>query len=221
MKARKAGDAAVTAATNIVPVTVSWTGSSAGLQYELQQSVNSGAFQKVALPSATATSVNLNLIPTPSNKTGATTYRFQVKATDPISGLSSTFTVGQIFQILYTDNSFDSKLAGSWSGQNVAGAFNGSVHFSNTAGANVTLAKPGAATGFALVSSTGPGQGKVNISVDGQVVATNLDLAALSTDVGRAQVVWSVSDLAAGVTHNVQVTVVSGRVDYDAILTMR
>src|SRR5438067_682405 len=82
----------VTAATNGVPVTLSWgcsadsaivPGASRCDHYVLQQSSNGGQFTDVTLPSPTATSVTLNLAPSPiNNSASATNYVFRVQAVD-------------------------------------------------------------------------------------------------------------------------------------------
>ena len=126
----------------------------------LQQSVNGAAFSTVSLPSPSATSVRLNLKPSPTNNSApATTYRYQVQAVDKAGNLS-VFAAGPTFSAPDTDNSCQSSFNGSWSGQKVNGAFNGSVRFSTSAGATANPSNGLTATSYALVSTLGPDRGK-------------------------------------------------------------
>jgi hypothetical protein len=220
--------------TNAVPVSISWTGTACQSgetncnvdHYVLQQSINGAAFSTISLPSPTATSVTLNLKPSPTNNSAPqVTYRYQVQAVDK-SGKLSPFAAGPTFSVPDTDNSFQSSFKGSWSGQNVNGAFNGSVQFSTTAGATANPSNGLTATSYALVSTLGPDRGKADILVDGQTVAT-VDLYAPVQQTG--QVVWSINGLQPGVTHTIQVVSTNTRnpsstgtrVDYDAILALK
>ena len=225
----------ITAATTSgVPVTISWTGTacqSGALNcnvdhYVLQQSSNGLGFGNVTLPSPTATSVTLNLKPSPTNNSvPATTYVFQVQAVDK-QGHVSAFAIAPQFTVPDTDNSFNSSFNGSWSGVNLAGAFGGSVQQSSTAGATANPANPQPASSFGVVSTLGPDRGKAQIKVDGQIVAT-VDL--YSPTQTTAQVVWSINGVNPSGTHQIQVVATgtknaaatAAKVDYDAIIALR
>ena len=224
----------ITAATTGVPVTISWgcsrdplvSGISNCDHYALQQSVNGGQFTNVSLPTATATSVTLNLLPSPINKTPAgTSYVFRVQAFDA-AGTAGPFAQAAAFTVPDVDNSFSSSFNGSWSGVNLSTAFGGSVHESTTAGASAGPANAAPATSLAWVSTMGPDRGQAQVKVDGQVVAT-VDLYAPVQQ--ASQVVWALNGLAPGVNHSIQI-VASGtknpaasaaKVDYDAIFSLR
>jgi hypothetical protein len=192
----------------------------------LQQSVNGGQFTNVSLPTATATSVTLNLLPSPINKTPAgSSYVFRVQAFDA-AGTAGPFAQAAAFTVPDVDNSFSSSFNGSWSGVNLSTAFGGSVHESTTAGASAMPANPAPATSLAWVSTMGPDRGQAQVKVDGQVVGT-VDLYAPVQQ--ASQVVWALNGLAPGVNHNIQI-VASGtknpaasaaKVDYDAIFSLR
>jgi hypothetical protein len=224
----------LTASTVGVPVVISWTGTACNSgvdncnvdHYVLQQSVNGGPFATVTLPSPTATSITLNLKPSPiNNSTPATTYRFQVQAVDA-HGNFGPFSNGAPFTLPDTDNSFSSSFSGSWSGVNLASALGGSVHESTVSGATAAPSNSQSASGFAWISTVGPDRGKAQVKVDGQVVAT-IDLYAPTQ--AAAQVVWAINGLSATSTHQIQVVSTGTRnaaasgtkVDYDAILALK
>jgi uncharacterized repeat protein (TIGR01451 family) len=223
----------ITAATTGVPVTISWgcladaiiSGAANCDQYVLQQSVNGGQFTNVSLPSATATSVTLNLAPSPINKTPGTSYVFRVQAIDA-AGNAGAFAQAASLSVPEVDNSFSSSFNGSWSGVNLSAALGGSVHESTTAGATAGPANAAPATSLAWVSTMGPDRGLAQVKVDGQVVGT-VDLYAPAQQ--AAQVVWAINGLAPGVNHNVQVVAMgtknaaatAAKVDYDAILALK
>jgi hypothetical protein len=225
----------ITASTTGVPVTISWTGTACAsgapncniASYRLQQSINGLGFSDVTPPPpSTATSVTLILKPSPTNQpSAATTYKFQVQATDT-AGNVSAFAIGPSFTVPDTDNSFQSSFNGSWSGVNLTGAFNGSVQESSTAGAVAQPQNAAPATSLAWVSTMGPDRGKAIVSIDGQQVAT-VDL--YSPTQTTSQVVWAINGLAPGVNHNIQVQATNTRnaaasaakVDYDAILALK
>jgi hypothetical protein len=224
----------ITASTTGVPVTLSWTGTACAsganncniASYTLQESVNGLGFSNVTLPSPTATSVTLNLKPSPTNNsTPATTYKFQVQATDT-AGNISTFAIGPSFTVPDTDNSFQSSFNGSWSGVNISSAFGGSVQESSTSGATAQPSSAAPATSLAWVSTMGPDRGKAIVSIDGQQVAT-VDL--YSPTQTTSQVVWAINGLAPGVNHNISIQATgthnaastAAKVDYDAILGLK
>ena len=224
----------ITASTTSVPVVLSWTGTACVSaivncnvdHYVLQESINGAAFTAVALPSPTATSVRLNLKPSPTNNSvPATTYRFQVQAVD-IYGNIGPFNSAAAFTVPDTDNSFNSSFAGSWSGVNLSTAFGGSVQESTVSGATANPSNPQSATSFGVVSTLGPDRGKAQIMVDGMLMAT-IDLYAPTQT--TAQVVWAINGLSPSTTHQVQFVSTgsrnsastSTRVDYDAILALQ
>ena len=224
----------ITASTNQVPVTISWTGTGCQSgatncnidQYVLEQQINGAGFgAPITLPAANATSVTLNLKPSPSNQpSAATNYQFKVQAVDK-QGHVSTFAVSPSFQVPDTDNSFNTSFNGSWSGVNISSAFGGSVAQSSTANTTAQPSNASPATSLALVSTVGPDRGKAQIKIDGQIVAT-VDLYAPTQ--ATAQLVWSINGLAPGVNHNIQIVATgtkntaasAAKVDYDAILAV-
>jgi hypothetical protein len=224
----------ITASTTGVPVTLSWTGTACAsgvtncniASYTLQESVNGAGFTNVALPSPTATSITLNLKPSPTNNSvPATTYKFQVQATD-VAGNISAFAIAPSFTAPDTDNSFNSSFNGSWSGVNITSAFGGSVSESSTNGSTAQPANAAPATSLAWVSTLGPDRGQAQVLIDGGLVAT-VDLYAATQT--TSQIVWATNGLTQGVNHNIQIKALgthnaaasASKVDYDAIIGLR
>jgi hypothetical protein len=224
----------ITASTNTVPVTISWTGTACQSgatncnidHYNVKEAINGSGFATaVTLPTPNATNVTLNLKPSPTNNSvPATNYQFEVQAVDKAGNLSP-FAIGTSFIVPDTDNSFQTSFNGTWSGVNLTGAFGGSVQQSSTAGATANPSNAAPATSLAFVSTLGPDRGKAQIKIDGQIVTT-VDLYAPTQT--TAQVVWSINGLAPGVNHSIQIvstgtknpSATAAKVDYDAILAV-
>ena len=214
--------------TTAVPATLTWTGTNA-TGYELQQSVNGGAFSDIAGCTATApctgTSAPVSLRPSPTNQSTVTTYRFQVRATNA-SGAFSAYAAGPVFSVPATDNTGGFRLSGAWSGLNLTGAYNGSVHESSTAGAFAENSSLLSGSTLAWVSTTGPDRGSATVSVDGGPAQT-VDL--YSPTLKPATLVWQATGLGTATGHTIRVTVLSTRnpastgnkVDIDAYLGLK
>jgi hypothetical protein len=194
-----------------VPTRLSWSGTDAtsGIAaYQLQRSVDGGAWTALSLP--TATTVSLLQALTPGH-----TYRFRTRAGDR-SGLWSAWQYGPVLTpSLSQETSTALTWTGTWTRAALTGASGGYVRYSGQAGARATFTTSMRAVGWVAVR--GPGRGRATVSVDGVAVAT-VDLYA--STVQPARVVYAHSWSAVG-THTVTVQVVgtSGRprVDYDAI----
>ncbi|HEY8621591.1 MAG TPA: fibronectin type III domain-containing protein, partial [Dermatophilaceae bacterium] len=213
--------------TTAVPVALNWTGTNA-TAYELQQSVGGAAFADIAGCTSAApcagTSVTLSVKPSPTNG-AVTTYRYQVRATNP-AGTFGAYTAGPTFSVPATDNTGGFSFNGGWGGVNVAGAYNGSVHESSTAGAFAQNSTALAGATVAWVSTLGPDRGMATVSVDGGP-ATTVDL--YSATLKPATVVWQATNLGTVTGHTIRVTVLSTRnaastgnkVDIDAYLGLK
>jgi titin len=215
------------ASTTGVPVSLTWSGDAAAAGFELQQSINGGAFTSVSLcaaPPCNVTSKVLLLQPSPVNQKTTTTYQFQVRGVNS-SGAAGAWAIGPTFSIPAQDNTTGFSFTGQWSGGNLAGAYNGSVQFSSTAGAFAQNSTPLTGTSLAWVSTLGPDRGKAEVRVDGQLVAT-VDLYSPTQKTG--QLVWSTDGLAA-TGHTIRITALGqhtapstgNRVDVDAYLVLR
>ncbi len=203
----------------LIPLTVSWTASTAGTltSYELQRSTNNGAFTNVTLPTATATSVSLQL-------SAGSSYRFQARACNGVN--CSAWSVGATVNLIAVqENAKDVSYGGTWTTQAVAGSFGGSVRFAATNNTKATYKFTG--TSVAWVTTKGPNRGRVNIQIDGVTVATGVDLYAATQQPG--QIVFTVAGLTANRTHQITIQVLGNRnplstgnrVDIDGFVAMR
>jgi len=213
--------------TTAVPASLTWTGTNA-TGYELQQSVNGAAFADIAVCTAAtpcaSTSTTVSVKPSPTNGT-ITTYRYQVRATNP-AGTFGAYTAGTAFSVPALDNTGGFSFNGGWGGVNVAGAYNGSVHESSTAGAAANNSNVLSGSTVAWVSTTGPDRGMATVSVDGGAAVT-VDL--YSATLKPATLVWQATNLGTATGHTIKVTVLSTRnaastgnkVDIDAYLGLK
>lgn len=205
-----------TLGTTNVPTKISWaaTDSSGVCSYELSESVNSGGFTPVTLPSSTARSVKRMLVP-------GSTYRYEVRATDcSTTSNTSAWTLGPSFTLqAIQDTSGSITYAGSWSDTALTGAYGGTVASSSTGGSTATFAFTGRAVGW--VSTNGPDRGQAQVFVDGVLVQT-IDLVAASQQIRKIVFGKSFSSSA---SHTIQVKVVGTtgrpRTDVDAFVVAR
>ena len=226
------------------PVMLKWSGT--GATYEIQVSVDGGAFGTTLSNGATlpqpvgaATSLQADL-PLGVMLAGAPprlqihTYQFRVRACDSAATNCSTYALGSKFILAPVDDSLTGPLlngggqvaySGSWQTGAVTGAYNGSVHFATAPGARAALNKVTytISGNAAWVTTLGPDRGRATVQVDNGPVQT-IDLYAPTAQ--PARVVWQTGDLSSNVQHTVTVTVTgtknaastSPRVDIDAFL---
>ena len=143
------------------PVQTSWSASDEGsgiCAYGLEVSRDGGAYAKVKLASATATSVTQDLA-------AGTRAVYRVTATD-CSGNAATRT-GVVVAPDLRDVAAGPGMAftGSWGTQSYAYAFGGSLRYSTVAGAKITYTTSTRLLAFA--ARRAPDRGAVRISVDG------------------------------------------------------
>ncbi len=212
-----------------VPAQLNWTGSPNATGYELQQSINGGAFFDIAGCTATTTcattSATVNVRPSLTNQSTVTTYRYQVRAINA-SGVFGPYAAAAAFSAPATDNTGGFSFNGGWSGVNLSGAFNGSVQESSTIGALAQNSTGLAGATVAWVSTTGPDRGMASVSVDGGPAVT-VDL--YSATLKPATLVWQATNLGSVNPHTIKVTVLSARnpasagnkVDIDAYLALK
>jgi hypothetical protein len=184
-----------------VPATVTWSATDAGsgvASYQLQQSLNGGAFTNVTLPAPNSTSVQLNL--------AAGTYRYQVRATDR-AGNVSTFQVGPA-TIAVLRSETNTTNTGTWTRVGVTGASGGALSFATATGATARLDFQGRSVGWIAV--TGPDRGIAQIFMDGSAtpVAT-VDLYSPTTQL--TQVVFAANGLNPAVNHSLTIRVTGTR----------
>jgi hypothetical protein len=221
-----------TLATSTIPVKLTWpaatdnTGGSGIASYQLQQSVNGGAYTNVTLPSATTTTISPSL-----NTTD--TYRFRVAAKDK-AGNASAWSYGPSFKVTaYQESNFRIVDTGTWTTSALSGAYGGSVQYASALGRNATFTVPVGTKNVEWVSTKASDRGKAQVWLDGVQQDANpsltgtqpFDLYSPSTKVRQAVFSKAVS---AATTHKLEVRVLGQkntsstggtRVDIDAFVT--
>lgn len=209
-----------TLGTSTIPLHLTWVGATdaSGIaSYELQQSVNGGAYSNVALATPTSLDATVSLAP------GTSSYRFRLRAFDP-AGNASDWAVGPPVRLgLTQENGVGLAHTGTWKRTALSGASGGYVKHAPATSARVQHTFTG--TGYAIAMTTGPGRGKAAVYLDGALVET-LDL--YSSTVRPRRILYAVT-FDAGATHTIEVRVLgtknpssSGtRVDMDAVVVMQ
>jgi hypothetical protein len=180
--------------------------------YQLEQSVDGGAWARISLPAPLTASTVRALVP-------GRTYRFRSRASDR-AGLWSGWQHGPtLTPALHQETSAALAWSGTWTRSALAGASGGHVRSSTQAGARATFTANMRAVGWA--ATRGPNRGKATMHADGAAAAT-VDLYA--TTVQPARVVYVRTWTTPG-THTVAVraagTAGRPRVDVDAFVTLR
>jgi len=210
-----------TLGTSTTPVKIKWSAtddSGVVSRYELQQSVDGGAFTDVALSSATQISATLKL-------DLGKAYRYQVRAQDS-AGNWSGWKQGPNFKarvLQETDGSI--QYTGSWSTQSLSNASGGSLRYASASGNSAKLISGGGLLNVAWVAPRGTDRGEAEAWVDG-VKSSTVDLYASSTQSRR--MVFVKNDTSPSQPHTLEVRVLgtknassSGtRVDVDAFVVL-
>jgi probable HAF family extracellular repeat protein len=203
---------------NSVPVKLTWpaatdnTGGSGIASYQLQQSLNGGAYTNVTLPSTTTTTITPSLTP-------SATYRFRVAAKDK-AGNVSAWAYGPSFKVsAYQENSTEVTYpAGTWTRAALSGSYGGYTKYAKTSGAKAKVTFTGSSVAWVAPQSST--RGKADVYVDGAYTST-VDLYA-STAQAR-KVVFTKSWATSG-NHTLEVRVLgtTGRpqVDVDAFVVL-
>ncbi|MFI5054347.1 MAG: Ig-like domain-containing protein, partial [Acidimicrobiia bacterium] len=191
---------------------LTWGGSDAGVglsSFQLQRSVNGGAYASVALSTAKATALNPSL-------TIGTSYRYRVRAAD-LNGNWSGWSYGPTFKpYRYQESSTTVHYGGTWTSWYSASNSGGYARYTTVANRYVTFAVSG--RDFAFVAPKGSTRGSARIYVDGVLAAT---VSLKSTTTLYRQVLWS-KHFTASATHTIKVVVVgNGRVDVDCFVALR
>jgi hypothetical protein len=220
-----------TLATTTVPVKLSWsatdnTGGSGIASYQLQQSLNAGAYTNVALPSATATTITRSLAP------GTNTYRYRVVAKDKAGNLSA-WVSGPSFKVrVFQESSSAIVDRGTWTTSTLSGAYGGSVQYASALGRNATFTVPAGSKNVEWVSYRGNNRGKAQVWLDGVQQDANPNLTGIqpfdlySSSVQARKVVFSKA-VSPTTSHKLEIRVLgqknasstSTRVDIDAFVT--
>ena len=161
-----------------IPARLSWAGSDAtsGIaRYQLLQSVNGGAWSRLALPSATATSLDHWLGP-------GYAYRFALRGQDR-AGNWSGWTYGPTLRVgAHQETSAAIAYTSGWTRGYVSGAYGSYVKHAAVAGPRARLTFTG--RNVALVSNRAPNRGRAALYLDGAYVGT-LDLYASTVQLRR------------------------------------
>ncbi len=170
---------ATTIPTTGVPATVRWSlaSSSDGLKrFDLQVSVDGGAYIALALPSATTAGRTVILA------TGHR-YAFRARAIDRSGRVGAWVVTGRFRGLTVSDSSTSAVYRGSWGTASYTSYLGGKVHYTRSSGSTTTVRFSG--SGVTLVGPKGPGRGKSAIYIDGHYVAT-IDQVATSFVARRA-----------------------------------
>ena len=207
-----------TLGTSAIPVKLAWSADDTAVGYQLQQSTNGGAYQDVALPSATTTSITHSLAP-------ANNYQFRVRAQDQV-GNWSDWVSGSSFKIeAYQESDAAISYLKTWSRQTLSSAYGGALKYAKGTGAEkATFAFRGSEVAWVAPRNTN--RGKADVYLDGSKAAT-IDLYAASGQ--SRKVVFTKAGLDASVTHTLEVRVLGSknaassgkRVDVDAFVALR
>ena len=194
-----------------VPIKISWAGTDAtsGINhYDLEESVDGGAFSLVASPTVANATVNLN----PGHS-----YKFEVRATDNAGNVSG-FTAGTAFTLsAFQETAGAITYSSGWTKQALAGSYGGSVKFATVAGKTAKFSFTGSQV--AWVSTLGTNRGSATAALDGGAAVTvNTHGAALKP----AMVVYTKTVAAGAHSLLLKVLGTSGhpRVDVDAFLVI-
>jgi hypothetical protein len=202
-----------------VPTKLTWSAADAEgtvVGYEVQKSVNGGAFSSVGLPSATATTKTLQLEP-------GNTYQFRVRATDSAGNTSEWAEEAAFLLDVQQESGAGVEYAGVWEQQALTSAYGGNLRYASVKGSSAQFTFTG--QDVAWVSTKGPNMGKATVSVDG-VLAKTIDL--YSSTAQHRKILFSRSGLPTG-SHTVMVQVSGAkqaassgtRVDVDAFVALR
>lgn len=151
------------AATPAAPAVIAWTPTATPgvCSYQLQRTVNGGAFANVRLPAPDAIEIE-----TPVR--GGTDYRFRVRAVT-CAGVPSAWATGAAFHVSLLQQGKGS-YAGAWSQASRGTAWGGTVETTTAAGAGVTFHTNARSIG--IIGTGGPGYGAFREYVDGLLVTT-------------------------------------------------
>jgi hypothetical protein len=203
--------------TTAVPVTLTWSATDQGSRverYALARSQDHITWTGVSLPSLLATSVSVPLEP-------GNGYRFRVQARD-LAGNWGDWAYEGFDVIPYQEDSTEIVYTGAWTRVADANAYGGYTKTSTQVGAKATFNFEDAEN-IGVVMPRRSDLGVVRICLDPGTATEscgNVDLSPDTTSLlGSRKLVWVRNNLDLNVPHHtVSITVVSGRVNLDAIV---
>ena len=215
-----------TPASTTMPVEVSWLASKdAGVTYELQESVNGGAF--TTIQTGTGQSITRDL----QVKSLASPGKYQYRVRALKDNLTSAWNTGGLFTFAPYDDkdTANLKFGGTWSTENNTANYGGSVKFSTAKGSNAGSPRIQFTTSgtFAVLGDVGPSQGQIEVKIDGKSAGI-VDEYAPAAQAKRGVVVYANNGLAVG-QHDVSINVpgtknnlsTGFRVDLDGFVALK
>ena len=157
--------------TTVAPAKVVWSAADSGsgvYQYQLQRSVNGGAWANLSLASRLTTSLDMSLSPT-------ATYQFRVRARDRTGNWSGWIAGARTRPSLFQESYAGMAYTGTWTTQSGTAWSGNATKTSVTPGSTATFRFNGRS--IAWGSRLGPDRGLAQVRVDGVLVAT-IDLRA-------------------------------------------
>jgi len=212
-----------------VPVTLTWGPSTGPLTgYQLQQSLNGGAFTDATPAPGTTLKLTQNLAM--GTTTAPNAYQFRVRGCNNTH--CSAWVLGPKFSTMPIDetNSAFVSFNGTWTRDvTLPRAYGGSVLFATTSKDKAQLPNKVTFTSqgsLAWVAVMGPALGKASVSIDGATPIV-VDLYAPTRQI--AMITFAANNLAAGAQHSIVVQVLgtknpaslSTRVDVDAFVLLK
>jgi hypothetical protein len=206
-----------------VPVRFNWSvlddfSPAASIQSTLQQRTNASgswsAFSNLAGPTTAKALI-------PSLPANATLRQFRIRAKDANANVG-TGPAGTAFRVTpYQEFSPAIAYSGTWTQKAQSGAFGGGVRSSTQPGAKAALTSTG--RNLAVVAPLTATGGAAKVCLDPGTASQSCSTVDLSpaSGLGARREVFVRNGLNASVTHKIQVTVLSGRVDLDAFVALR
>lgn len=152
--------------TTGVPLLVDWGLASTDAvlaRYELERRIGDGAWQPLALTSATASAVAKSV-------PAGVTVKFRVRAVDGNGTVGKWVSSTSFRANAVSDSSTTIHWSSGWAAASYSSYLGRRVHSTATRGASATMTFQGSA--FAWAGPVGPTRGKARIYVDGQYLAT-------------------------------------------------
>lgn len=164
------------AAGSTIPIAIEWTGTDRGwgiASFQLERSLNGGAWTSVKLASATAKSVGVSGIP-------GSTFRFRVRAKDK-AGHIGGWAYGPTFRVARATDA-SAHYSSGWTTVAEPDAFGGLIHATRWFNRAMNYTFSGRDVGW--IASRGPDHGKAKVWLDGTYVGS-IDLFAASPEARR------------------------------------
>jgi hypothetical protein len=187
---------------------VSWSGSDASgiARYELQRSIDGGAWKDVSSGDTASATAHLG---------GGHRYRYRVRARDA-SGLWSGHETSPVYRTNLAETDRVRFRSGEWRTDQDPSASGSRTRYTHSDGARATFTFTGRS--IAYVSPRAPGRGQVRITINGRVVAT-VDLASAEP---HAQSVVFVKNWRSANQRTIGIEAIgTDRIDIDAFMVVR